>query len=99
MLDDLRVPEHVKQQIACIIDILKQEGCSEIYVFGSIAEDRFTSNSDIDIAVDFLRKDRFFKVYGQLLGTVSVNLDLVVLNYDNSFSRMLKEQGTLKRVA
>ena len=99
MLENLHVPDDIKMQILDVIDILKQEGCTEIYVFGSIAEDRFTANSDIDIAVDNLSKDRFFKVYGELLGVVSQNIDFVVLNYDNSFTRILKEHGTFKRVA
>ena len=39
------------QDIKLAIKILKTEGCTEIYLFGSLAEGDFREDSDIDLAV------------------------------------------------
>jgi len=51
MLDEFDIPEKIKVAIQKVMEILKSAGCTEIYLFGSIAEGRYGSDSDIDIAV------------------------------------------------
>jgi len=81
------------------MEILKSAGCTEIYLFGSIAEGRYGSDSDIDIAVKSLSKSIYFKVYGNILAEIGSAVDLVVLDYKNEFVKILEKEGTLKRVA
>lgn len=99
MLNDLNVPEEVMDDIREALDILKRVGCREVYIFGSIADGEYRVGSDIDIAVTGLEKSKYFCVYGELLEKLHTNIDLVVLDYDNSFSSILKKEGRLKRVA
>lgn len=96
---DLALPEDLKQDIALATEILLGEGCTEIYLFGSIARGTFTSESDIDIATFGLPKRKFFSVYGQLLAKLHRHVDLVGLDYDQDFGRRLKEKELLTRVA
>ena len=46
-----QLPAGIKKDIDIAKRILLEEGCKEIYIFGSITEGTFTEASDIDIAV------------------------------------------------
>ena len=45
------VPDSIRREVARGVAILKDSGCQEVYVFGSVAEGRVTPDSDIDFAV------------------------------------------------
>lgn len=96
---DMMIPVEYKTDLEIALNLLKAEGCTDIYLFGSLAENNYNSLSDIDIAVNGLRKDKFFHVYGKLLKSLSHPFDLVGLDYDDDFSRELLKSGTLKRVS
>ena len=95
----IKLPKEIMNDINIAKEILLREGVSRIYIFGSIAEGNFTENSDIDIATIGLREDRYFKIYGELLEKLTRNFDLVGLDYENDFSKMIKETGKFERVA
>jgi predicted nucleotidyltransferase len=89
----------IQKDIEKATAILKDAGCREIYVFGSLVEGNFTEESDIDFAVTGLPKENFFSAYGQLLEQLSRNVDLIGLDYDNDFSKRIKLTRKLERVA
>ena len=92
-------PEEIRNDIDMAKEILLREGCKEIYIFGSIVDGNYTEISDIDIATIGLSKSKYFKVYGELLERLSRPIDLVGLDYENDFSRVIKETGKFERVA
>ena len=95
----IKLPEEIEKDINIAKEILLREGVLEIYIFGSLVEGEFTENSDIDIATIGLREDRYFKIYGELLEKMNRDFDLVGLDYENDFSKMIKETGKFERVA
>ena len=96
----LNVPKEYMRDIETAVSILKSEKCSEIYIFGSLAAgEPFHENTDIDIAARGIPKERFFSVYGRLLTSLGHPVDLVDLDGDTPFSRMLVARGGLLRVA
>jgi len=99
MLSDLRLPEELKKDISLAAGILVENGCKEVYVFGSIANGSYTADSDIDLAAVGLPKSRFFSVYGRIISEIHRHVDLVGLDYDTDFGEMLKQAGKLSRVA
>lgn len=92
-------PDKYKADITLAIDILKNEGCSEVYLFGSITNGSSKDESDIDIAIKGLPKARYFSVYGKLMSTLDHNIDLVMLDIESHFTKHLIEKGNLQRVA
>lgn len=92
------LPEEYKYDLENAISILKEENCSEIYLFGSIANGTYNTNSDIDLAVKGLNKNSFFHVYGLLLKKLKHSFDLIGLDYENDFSSEIISQGNLVRV-
>jgi predicted nucleotidyltransferase len=78
------------------IQILKDAGCSEIYLFGSRATGKSHMQSDIDLAVQGCPQGQFFRLVGQLYMELDTRVDLVDLdNQDDPFVRRLTASGEL----
>ena len=95
----MRLPDDITRDISVAAEILLQNGCREVYLFGSLARGSFGPDSDIDLATVGLPKDRFFAAYGRILSRVRRRVDLIGLDYDQDFGAKLKQVGTLSRVA
>ena len=80
-------------------NILLRYGCQEVCVFGSLVDGDFGDQSDIDIAVVGLAKGRFFAAYGELIEQLSRSVDLIGLDYEDDFSRRVREKKRMERVA
>lgn len=78
---------------------LKGAGAREVYLFGSASKGVLRDDSDIDFAVSGLPPEKFFKAMGQAGDILQRNIDLVDLDEVNPFTRYLKEEGELERVA
>ena len=94
-----KLPESHQKDIQIAIDILKKEGCKEVYLFGSLVNGDFSGESDIDLAVKGLEKKLFFKTLGKLIMALDHAVDLINLEKEDRFSAMLKKKGGLLRVA
>lgn len=92
-------PDSVRHDLEKAVAVLRRFGASEVYVFGSVATGASREDSDIDIGVVGLPKDRFFAAYGSLLMELNRSFDLVALDYGEQFAEQLRQQGTLYRVA
>lgn len=88
-----------QRDIELATQILRRFGCREVYIFGSLVEGGFDEQSDIDIAVVGLAKTRFFAAYGELMEQMSRNVDLIGLDYDDDFSRRVRDKRKIVRVA
>jgi predicted nucleotidyltransferase len=93
-------PDEYRQDIETAVSLLKSEGCTEIYLFGSLAQGKTPhARTDLDIAVRGLPRRRYFEIYGRLLLVLTHPVDLVDLDAETPFTHMLKKQGSLHRVA
>ena len=70
-----------------------------MYVFGSAAHGILRAASDVDLAVSGLPPERFFEAMGEAADILQRALDLVDLDEDSPFTRYLKEEQELVRVA
>ena len=78
--------------------ILASHGATEVYLFGSYAEQRAKPGSDADFAVVGLADDRFFRAMGEAMESLGRPLDLINLEDNTPLSRHLKSEGTLVRL-
>ena len=99
MMEIKDFPKEIAEDIDSIRSILLDAGVTEIYLFGSYAEGEYRMESDIDIAVIGLEKSKFFKIYGKILSSVSRNVDIISLDYETVFSKEIRKQANLIRVA
>ena len=94
-----KLPISYKGDIKRAIEILKENGAKEVFIFESIANGKFTVNSDIDIAVRGLESEKFYKVASILMFELENEFDLIDLDdKENRFSQMLLKVGGLLKV-
>ena len=76
---------------AAILKYAKKYNLSKVILFGSCL-DRNDPN-DIDIGVKGIEPEVFFKFYGELLLEISKRLDIVNLDKDNLFNKLIEKEG------
>ncbi|RZB31494.1 MAG: hypothetical protein AEth_00673 [Candidatus Argoarchaeum ethanivorans] len=64
---------------------------SSIYLFGS-SLDKGGEPNDIDLAVERIRPNVFFKFYGELMRNLSKPVDLVNLSRKSLFNQIIEEK-------
>ena len=93
-----RLPAEYRPDIDRAIRILRQGGCTEVHLFGSIAEGRETSRSDIDLAVRGCPPEKFFALLGELMVELEHAVDLVDLDADKELAEFLQQHVELLHV-
>ncbi|MGD0090221.1 MAG: nucleotidyltransferase domain-containing protein [Planctomycetota bacterium] len=91
--------EELRKEIERAAAVLKEFGAKEVYVFGSAATGSLTEDSDVDLAVAGLPPRSFIRAMGKAGRVLSRQLDLLDLDEDSLFTRYLKREGKLLRVA
>ena len=91
-------PEEYRTDIEHALEILKEGGCREVHVFGSVAEGRTRLGSDIDLAVRGCPPRLFFKLLGRLLMQLDHPVDLVNLDREPRLAGFLEKHGLLIHV-
>ena len=92
------VPDSIKRDVARGVAILKEAGCQQVYVFGSVAEGRVRPGSDIDFAVRGCPAKRFFKLQGRLLIELRCSADLIDLDADPDLTAFLEREAGMIHV-
>lgn len=70
--------------------ILKNAGCSHVFLFGSMATGHTHARSDIDLAIQGCPQGQFFRLAGQLYMELDTIVDLIDLdNTQDPFVRRL----------
>lgn len=88
-----RIPSDYHRDIKRAIEILKESGCQEIYLFGSLAEGRAREESDIDLAVRGCNPDKYYQLIGKLMMELEHPIDLVNLDRNDEFTNFLESRG------
>ena len=92
------IPETYQRSLQRAVEILKAAGCTDVFLFGSVATGQIREDSDIDLAIRGCPKGNFFHILGQLLLELDHPVDLVSLDSHDAFARYLEQEGELVRV-
>jgi uncharacterized protein len=88
-----------KADLERAVRILQEEGCREIYLFGSFATGDAGPDSDIDIGIRDYPRERFFHIYGRLLTEVEHETDLIDFGHQTALFSLLSDIGEVRRIA
>lgn len=76
----------------CVRDLAEKYAVRRVLLFGSAARlDR--GYRDIDLAIEGIRPADFFRFYGELLGRLSLPVDLVDLSKPGRFTELIRQEG------
>jgi predicted nucleotidyltransferase len=81
-----------KKEKEIILKCAKKYNVLKIYLFGSALNSK--DYNDIDLAVEGIKPELFFKFYGELLRNLPKPVDLVDLSEKSLFNKIIKERGT-----
>ncbi|MEW5693173.1 MAG: nucleotidyltransferase domain-containing protein [Candidatus Hydrogenedentota bacterium] len=76
---------------AIILKYAKKYKLTTVILFGSSVEKE--NANDIDIGIKGIEPGRFFEFYGELLLSLSKRIDIVDLNKENSFNKLVEKEG------
>ena len=94
-----RLPERYKKDIEKAVEILKSRGCTEVYLFGSLAIGNYHEKSDIDLGIKGLAGKLYFKTWVEIEDVVNSEIDLVDFDgEDNRFAKFMFQIGECVRV-
>ncbi len=87
--------EVLERELAKVVSLSKEFGAEKVLLFGSCLED-VESAHDIDVAIKGVKPERFFEMYGRILGEVDSELDLIPLEDTREhFAKRILEKGKL----
>jgi len=87
---------YMHRKIARAAAAPKSYGATEVYIFGSLAEGRFTRHSDIDMAVRSLPPEKFSHAMGETMEVLGRPFDLVDLDDGSAFTKYLQMKGKIR---
>lgn len=95
----VQIAQPFEKDIQKAVKILKEAGCNEVFLFGSLASHSHRKTSDIDLAVRGCPQGQFFFLQGRLLLELDHPADLVNLDSQDAFSRFLEQEKELIQIA
>jgi predicted nucleotidyltransferase len=87
------IPGKYQDDIKKAANLLKNEGCKTVYLFGSMVTGKIHENSDIDIGISGLPPQKFFTVYAHLDKELLNKVDLVDFDFQKDFYNLLNSLG------
>lgn len=98
MNEKVQLPETCQKTVRRAVEILKGVGCTDIFLFGSLATGNIRGESDIDLAIRGCPKEKFFHLLGRLLLDLDYPVDLVNLDRQDAFAHYLEKEGGLLQI-
>ena len=94
----LDIPPKYRQDVENAAALLKNEGCREVFLFGSLVTGETRDGTDIDIGIKGLPKGKFFEVYSRLYFDIENTIDLVDFDTNADFYSMLNRVGEVVQI-
>ncbi len=92
------IPSKYQKDIDKALTILKEGGCTAVFLFGSLVAGETGHTSDIDLAVRGCPSGEFFHLLGRLLLELEHSVDLVNLDKQEALAHYLEQEGDLIQV-
>jgi len=92
------IPEKYRQDIENATMCLKEEGCTSIFLFGSLATGKYTDLSDIDIGIKGLSPKNYIKTYSKLNNILENEFDLVDFDENIDLYNLLHSIGEVVEI-
>ena len=92
------IPEKFRVDIENAAFCLKEEGCTAIYLFGSLATGEYDDSSDIDIGIMGLSPQKFIRTYSKLNNIIQNRFDLIDFDENRDMYNFLNSIGEVVKI-
>lgn len=93
-----QIPKDYQKDVLRAIELLKDSGCNEIYLFGSLIEGKVRKGSDIDFAIRGCKPEVYYHLIGKLMMELEHSIDLINLDRADEFTKYLSMEGDMVSV-
>ena len=87
------IPDKYRGDIEKAVNLLKNEGCESVYLFGSLVTGKIHDNSDIDIGIKGLPAGKFFATCAKVYFAIDNNIDIVDFDNNQELYSLLNRLG------
>jgi predicted nucleotidyltransferase len=95
---ELNIPQKYRKDIEIAVNLLKNEGCRSIYLFGSLVAGKNHEDSDIDIGIKGLPEGKFFEICARIYFSIDNDIDIVDFDNNADFYNLLNRQGEVVEI-
>ena len=95
---EFNIPQKYREDIENAKVFLKNEGCRDIYLFGSLVTGKIREDSDIDMGIKGVPEGKFLNLYSRLYFDFNTKIDLVDFDTNEDFYLMLNGLGEVIQI-
>jgi predicted nucleotidyltransferase len=95
---ELDIPIKYRKDIENATNLLKNEGCESIYLFGSLVTGKIHDDSDIDIGIKGLPKGKFFETCAKVYFSVENDIDIIDFDTEKDLYLLLNRLGEVVEI-
>jgi len=95
---NLTIPQKYHKDIEDATFLLKKEGSKAVFLFGSLVTGKIHEESDIDMGIKGLPRDKFIDLYSKLQFDFNNKIDLVDFDENDDFYSLLNNLGEVIQI-
>jgi len=95
---NLTIPPKYHKDIEDATFLLKKEGGKAVFLFGSLVTGKIHEESDIDMGIKGLPRDKFIDLYSKLYFDFNNKIDLVDFDENDDFYSLLNNLGEVIQI-
>jgi predicted nucleotidyltransferase len=93
-----KIPEKYRSDIEKATFCLKEEGCTAIFIFGSLVTGKYNDSSDIDLGIKGLSPRKYIRTYSKLNNIMKNKFDLIDFDENNDLYNLLDSIGEILEI-
>lgn len=93
-----QIPDRYQKDVSKAVKLLKEAGCNEVFLFGSLVKGSERNGSDIDLAVKGCNPELYYHLIGRLMMELDHPIDLINLDQADEFTKYLLAEGDMVSV-
>ena len=92
------IPEKYRSDIEKATFCLKAEGCTGVFLFGSIVTGKYYEASDIDLGITGLAPQQYIRTYSKLNNLLTHRFDLIDFDENRDMFNLLNSIGEIVKL-
>jgi len=93
-----KIPEKYRADIEKAAFCLKEEGCTAVFLFGSLVTGKYNEASDIDLGIKGLSPQRYIRTFSKLNNIIKNKFDLIDFDENYDLYKLLDSIGEIVEI-